>query len=212
MNGLKNLSLFVIFTLHVNWCTAKVVDGKYTDRSESGNQCAISDPGQITATWRVDMESVISISHIDIYYRTDNLPSPWRYFSRFAGFFFYVSTTTSKDEVHLCFHEIQNVNGIPVENQTLRCSVHGRYVIYYNERRPDVTHPSYYWHEAYNELCEVEVYGCPDPKYYGDNCDQPCFDKCQGKACDVSMGYCLDCIPGYQGLRCSQEFSPWPSS
>ncbi|XP_056003651.1 multiple epidermal growth factor-like domains protein 10 [Ostrea edulis] len=190
--------------LDVDWGAAKVVDGKYTDRSESGNQCAISAPGQTTATWRVDLGSVVSINHIDIYYRTDNLPSPGRYFSRFAGFFLYVSNTTSKDDGHLCFHEIQNVNGTPVENQTISCSVHGRYVIYYNERRPGVTYPSYYWHEAYNELCEVEVYGCPDPKYYGVNCDQQCPVNCQGKTCDVSTGHCLGCIPGYQGLRCSQ--------
>ncbi|XP_056002335.1 multiple epidermal growth factor-like domains protein 10 [Ostrea edulis] len=188
-----------------DWGAAKAVDGRYTNRSASANQCTISSLGQTTATWRVDLGSALSISHIDIYYRTDSIPSPGAFYGRFAGFFLYVSNTTSKDDGHLCFHEIQNVNGTPVENQTISCSVHGRYVIYYNERRLGVTYPDYYWHEAYNELCEVEVYGCADSKYYGENCDKLCPDKCQGKRCDVITGRCLGCTPGYQGPDCNQE-------
>lgn len=76
-----------------------------------------------------------------------------------AGFFLYVSNTTSKTDGYLCFHEIQTVAGTPSEDQRINCSVHGRYVIYYNERRPDVDYPSYYSGFAYSELCEVEVYG-----------------------------------------------------
>lgn len=76
-----------------------------------------------------------------------------------AGFFVYVSNTTSKNDAYLCFHEIQTVAGTPSEDQRINCSVHGRYVIYYNERRPDVDYPSYYSGFAYSELCEVEVYG-----------------------------------------------------
>lgn len=76
-----------------------------------------------------------------------------------AGFFLYVSNTTLKENGYLCFHEIQTVAGTPAEDQTITCSVHGRYIIYYNERRQDVVYPSYYSQYAYNELCEVEVYG-----------------------------------------------------
>lgn len=75
-----------------------------------------------------------------------------------AGFFLYVSNTTLKEDGYLCFHEIQTVAGTPAEDQTIHCSVHGRYVIYYNERRQGVVYPSYYSQYAYNELCEVEVY------------------------------------------------------
>lgn len=49
----------------------KAVDGMYDDRG-TGGQCTISDDGKYTATWRVDLGGVVSISHIDIYYRTDN--------------------------------------------------------------------------------------------------------------------------------------------
>ena len=76
-----------------------------------------------------------------------------------AGFFLYVSNTTSKEDGYLCFHEIQTVTGTPSEDQRIHCSVYGRYVFYYNECRSDVTYPSYYSKYAYYELCELEVYG-----------------------------------------------------
>lgn len=42
----------------------------YDDRGENGGQCTISDDnGKFTATWRVDLGRVVSISHVDIYYR-----------------------------------------------------------------------------------------------------------------------------------------------
>ncbi|XP_061170667.1 uncharacterized protein LOC133180107 [Saccostrea echinata] len=187
-----------------HWGAEKAVDGHYIDRSASGNYCTISDNQKSTAIWRVDLEGVVSISHINIFYRTDNVPSPGAYFGRFAGYFLYVSNTTSRKNGFLCFHELQNVTGTPVEDQKITCPVHGRYVIYYNERKPNVTYPSYYSEYAYNELCELEVYGCPDPRYYGESCDQLCPDKCQERRCNINTGKCLGCIPGYHGPRCNQ--------
>lgn len=51
------------------------VDGLYSDRLPFSNQCTLSYNSQYTAEWRVDLGSVVSISHINIFYRTDNLPS-----------------------------------------------------------------------------------------------------------------------------------------
>lgn len=47
------------------------VDGMYTDRGIRG-QCTINIDGYYTAEWRVDLGSVVRISHINIFYRTDN--------------------------------------------------------------------------------------------------------------------------------------------
>lgn len=58
-----------------DWRATKAVDGRYNDRSAAGGQCVISENERKTATWRVDLGDVVSISHINIYYRTDNFPS-----------------------------------------------------------------------------------------------------------------------------------------
>lgn len=47
------------------------VDGSYTDRG-TGGECTINDDGKYKAEWRVDLGNVLSISYINIYYRTDN--------------------------------------------------------------------------------------------------------------------------------------------
>lgn len=56
---------------NIDFGSENAVDGMYTDRG-IGGQCTISDDGKYTATWRVDLGRVVSISHIDIYYRKDN--------------------------------------------------------------------------------------------------------------------------------------------
>nr|XP_022306413.1 multiple epidermal growth factor-like domains protein 10 [Crassostrea virginica] len=81
----------------------------------------------------------------------------------------------------------------------------GQSVIFYNERLPGVTYPADYSAYAWNELCEVEVYGCPRSGYYGNNCSVPCPDP-QCNYCDLDTGTCRGgCNPGYKGHKCELE-------
>lgn len=190
-------------TTDKDYGSQNAVDGLYSNRSAAGGQCSISADNNYTeALLRVDLEDVVSISYVTIYFRTENQPRPTVFTSQMAGFSLYVSNTTSKDNGYLCFHEIQTEAGTPSENQNISCSVHGRYVIFYNERRPEVAYPPYYSKYTHNGLCELEVYGCREPGYFGDKCSLTCPPNCQEKRCNISTGHCLGCLPGYKGTGC----------
>ncbi|XP_034319205.2 uncharacterized protein [Magallana gigas] len=189
-----------------SWGAERAVDGRYTDLSANGGQCTISENNRSTAEWRVDLGGVLSIHHIFIQYRTDNVA--WNenngYTGRFLGFSVYISNKTDKDDGILCFKDTYYTKATIPIRANIMCITHGRYVIYYNNR----THPPFppgYSTNAFNELCEVGVYGCPVTGYYGDNCTIPCPQNCQEGHCDIVDGTCLGCIAGYIGSRCNEE-------
>lgn len=79
---------------------------------------------------------------------------------RFIGFSVYVSNTTNKSEGVLCFQDNNyTLDTIPeVFNTT--SAVHGQYVIYYNEQKTGDRYINFTGSLfAFNELCELEVYG-----------------------------------------------------
>uniref|UniRef100_K1PR81 protein-tyrosine-phosphatase n=1 Tax=Magallana gigas TaxID=29159 RepID=K1PR81_MAGGI len=126
------------------------------------------------------------------------------YTARFLGFSVYVSNSTRKEDGVLCFRD-SNYTRATIPNPTnITCVTHGRYVIYYNNR----TSPSYpagYDQYAFNEICELEVYGCPIPGYYGEDCSLPCPQNCQEGRCNIVDGTCLGCVSGYTGPTCDSE-------
>lgn len=76
---------------------------------------------------------------------------------RFAGFSIYVSNTGHIDGSTLCYKDGPE---LPSLNFTTICLEYGRYIIFYNERRDEVSYPEgYELTNAYTELCEVIVEG-----------------------------------------------------
>ncbi|XP_078328505.1 uncharacterized protein LOC144623749 [Crassostrea virginica] len=179
------------------------VDGRYTNLMFIGGQCAMSDWGLPTAEWRVDLGGVLSIHHIVIQYMTEN--EVWdedNWFTKFfLGFSVYISNTTNKEDGVLCFRDTNYTNATIPNPANITCPYHGRYVIYCNNR----THWPY--PEGYNDntaifLCEVEVYGCPSPGYYGENCSLECPQNCQDGYCEIVEGTCFRCAHQYIGPTC----------
>nr|XP_034310069.1 uncharacterized protein LOC105317761 isoform X3 [Crassostrea gigas] len=188
------------------WGAEKAVDGLKSALGAFGGQCVISGNYKSTAEWRVDLGEVLSIHYIFIQYRTENVA--WDennyYTARFLGFSVYVSNSTRKEDGVLCFRD-SNYTRATIPNHTnITCVTHGRYVIYYNNRTSP-PYPAGYDSYAHNEICELEVYGCPTPGYYGEDCSLPCPQKCQEGRCNIVDGTCLGCIPGYTGPACDKE-------
>ena len=77
----------------------------------------------------------------------------------FLGFSIYVSNTTERKDGILCFEDTNSTiyNIPPVFNIT--CVVHGQFVLYYNERMSRKKTRERISEHAFNDLCEVEVYG-----------------------------------------------------
>lgn len=77
---------------------------------------------------------------------------------RFAGFSLYVSNTTDIiPSGVLCYKDGPM---LPPLDFNINCITHGRYIIFYNERKNGIPYPVNYQTESvYMELCEVFVTG-----------------------------------------------------
>lgn len=181
----------------------RAVDGHKLDLSLHGGQCTASGNGFSTAEWRVDLEGVFSIHHIFIQYATNY--TIWDEYndlaSLFLGFSLYISNTTTKEDGVLCFKDTIYTRETIPNPLNISCRLNGRYVIYYNDRT-NPPFPEGYSIYAYNDLCEVEVYGCSNSSYYGYNCSTPCHQNCLDGRCDIVDGTCLGCVQGFTGSMC----------
>nr|XP_022300285.1 uncharacterized protein LOC111108594 [Crassostrea virginica] len=187
------------------WGADLAVDGRYSDLSSGGGQCTISASEKTTAEWQVDLGQIVSVHHVFIQYRTDNVQWDERndYAGRFLGFSVFISNTTNKEDGVPCFKDTHYTRASIPNNLTITCRYYGRYVIYYNNRTHS-PYPDGYSSSAYNEICELEVIGCP-PQKYGDNCSLSCPQNCQEGHCDIVEGTCLGCVTGYNEPRCNEQ-------
>nr|XP_022306155.1 multiple epidermal growth factor-like domains protein 10 [Crassostrea virginica] len=184
----------------------RATDGEKYDLSKGGGQCAVSRSGKLTAEWRVDLESLQKIHHVFIQYVTGN--RIWDVNNvntkTFLGFSVYLSNTTDKEDGVLCFRDTNYTRATIPNPVNIECPYHGRYIIYHNNRT-HIPYPTDYSNYAFTNLCEVEVYDCPLPGYYGENCSKECPKNCWEGFCDTGIGTCLGCVPGYIGPQCDQE-------
>nr|XP_022306746.1 uncharacterized protein LOC111113067 [Crassostrea virginica] len=182
----------------------RAVDGLKQDLSWDGGHCVASLHGQTTVEWRVDLGDIFSIHHIVLQYVTGNVE--WGvqnpYAKNFLGFSVFISNTTKKQDGVLCFYDTNYTRATIPNPVNITCPYHGRYVIYFNSRtyKP---YPDGYSFYAYNDLCEVEVYGCPSPGYYGEKCNLKCPLNCHERHCHITNGTCLGCLERYNGEYCS---------
>ncbi|XP_078329060.1 uncharacterized protein LOC144623938 [Crassostrea virginica] len=191
--------------LGLKYSANRAVDGKRSNLAWWEGQCTSSVFGHSIAEWRVDLGNYLSIHHIFIQYETnnqvwdkDNINS-----ASFLGFSIYISNTTNKKDGVLCFRDINYTRATIPNPVNITCPYHGRYVIFYNNR----THPPYpagYSKFAVNDICEIEVYGCPNQGYYGENCALPCPENCRNGVCHIVNGTCFGCSPGYKGMMCDK--------
>ncbi|XP_052693345.1 uncharacterized protein LOC128171591 [Crassostrea angulata] len=181
----------------VNYSTnsTNAVDGQKSDLNLFGGHCSITNKGK-NATWWVNLTSIYSIHDIRVYYRND---SNWGFRAKIQSleFSLYVSNTTEKSDGVLCYTDHNfTVDAFPEVLDT-PCPVNGQYVIYYNERLPNITYPYPHFYDYVRILfCEVEVYGCPVPGYNGDDCYISCSDPDCRKS-HVKTGTCQGCDSRY---------------
>lgn len=179
---------FQLHTLFDGQPSSRLVDGKKSDLNILSSQCTSTQDGQSFVMWRVDLENYRRIERIVIYSRTDNkkwgeihLIDKWSkctigvlihnkkcidfldvnngFTRRLLGFSVAVSNTTDYNHGVICYHERKyNKYTIP-SIVDFFCSAVGRYVIFYNERRPGISYPEDYSQYAFVDLCEIEVYG-----------------------------------------------------
>ncbi|XP_062621291.1 multiple epidermal growth factor-like domains protein 10, partial [Saccostrea cucullata] len=150
--------------------------------------------------WRVDLGDTKSIYSIRIQFKYYGQQYYNRQRGRLAGFSLYASNTTNIQNSYLCYKDGPELPPLDFINI---CTIHGRYVTFYNERN-ETSYPVGYETTIVTELCEVIVTGCQKDGFYGQNCDLECPPHCQEGRCHIINGTCLECTAGWIGEFCNK--------
>ncbi|XP_062607064.1 multiple epidermal growth factor-like domains protein 10 [Saccostrea cucullata] len=142
--------------------------------------------------WNVDLGQIYSVFSIRILFKDYGEEYVLRQRSRFAGFSLYLSNSSNRKEGKRCYKDGPDLP--PLDFETT-CTGYARYVIFYNERRPNEP-------LSFTELCEVIVQGCYLDGVYGERCDKKCPESCHEDKCEIVTGACFACKRGLQGEKC----------
>ncbi|XP_062587740.1 receptor-type tyrosine-protein phosphatase epsilon-like isoform X2 [Saccostrea cucullata] len=158
-----------------------------------------------TVWWRVDLGDIKSIYSIRIQFKDFGQEFSDRQRGRLAGFSLYVSNTKVIKKSYLCYKDGPELPPLDISKI---CTMHGRYVTFYNERNKTSYPVGYEMATVSTEICEVNVMGCKTDGFYGKNCDLPCPLQCQDRRCHIKKGTCLGCTSGWIGEFCNKTCMP----
>ncbi|XP_056003146.1 multiple epidermal growth factor-like domains protein 10 isoform X2 [Ostrea edulis] len=175
----------------------KTVDG---DKTQNPYTYCMHTAGGKTEAWlRVDLGGIYNLRSVKIWYKNDRPPENTK---RLQGFSIRLSNTPTPVPSDTCYQDPGDQTLPAVLERDCRGAA--QYVWFYTNRDNGGG--------VFLEICEVEVYGCPE-KHYGEECGI-CND-CE-KHCDVINGQCRcfkaehhpptcnrECKHGFYGTNCS---------
>ncbi|XP_069126187.1 scavenger receptor class F member 2-like isoform X2 [Argopecten irradians] len=212
------------YTIITGWVSSKAVDG-CTSQMIATSCCTHTDVGHKEVWWQVDLRQQSVIERVKILYRHEDLT-----LTRLGGFEIYLSDTSDWRSGVRCYQDNTASLALMTATQDVPCVGIGRYVTIYSNRT--VKARTWYWDDAFLELCEVYVFGCPSGKfgnghcnddclncntclptsgecycndgYYGPTC-LPCSTGCLTNTCDTISGNCNHCDVGFYSDHCDQN-------